>query len=218
MTEAKSRPPRSPRLKPFVQSIWCYASAYPRSYELVMPGGGGQLILNLMEDELRHWTSTGSVGCRVGPVGLQGPLTHPVVIDTDQKRCVCGVAFQPGGLSAFHEKDATFFVDTIVDALDVMGDSAVTLREALRVISDPEERIDRIEGFLLDNLRERPEEDLLIQQLTREFRQGDTVSNVRARFGLSQRRLHGLFDRRIGIRPKLFARIERFVAGLECHA
>jgi hypothetical protein len=26
-----------------------------RSFELVMPGGGGQLIVNLFEDELRHW-------------------------------------------------------------------------------------------------------------------------------------------------------------------
>lgn len=148
-------------------------------------------------------------------MGLQGPLTHPVVIDTDQKRDVCGVAFHPGGLSAFHDRAARHFTDTIVDAVAVMGEGAKAFREVLRRTIGPEERIDLIEAFLLDHLKERPAEDSLVQQVSSGLSQGATVSSVRARFGLSQRRLHDLFDRRIGMRPKLFARIERFAAGLD---
>jgi AraC-like DNA-binding protein len=215
MAVVKARPPKSSELRSFVRSIWAYSSSEPRSFELVMPGGGGQLIVNLFEDELRHWASPGVFRCRVGPVGLQGGLTHPVVIDTDQKRDVCGVAFDYGGLGALHDSPSRYFVDTIVDGASVFGDLAKALRETLRRVSDPNQRINEIEAFLLEHLRSRPEEDDLVRRLANDLAQGATISALRARSGLSQRRLRDLFDRRIGIRPKLFARIERFAAALD---
>jgi AraC-like DNA-binding protein len=180
-----------------------------------MPSGGGQLIVNLFEDELRHWQSPGSLGCRIGPVGLQGALTRPIVIDTDQKRDVCGVAFHPGGQSALHDRSARFFTDTIVDAVSIVGEGANVLRSKLRQTNDSDERIDLIEAFLLEHLLCRPAEDGLIRRVSSELAAGANVSEVRARHAMSQRCLHDLFDRRIGIRPKLFARIERFATALD---
>jgi len=58
-------------------------------------------------------------------------------------------------------------------------------------------------------------EDALIGQVASELAQGAGISELRARLGLSQRRLHDLCDRRLGMRPKLFARIERFAAALD---
>src|SRR5262245_28252824 len=112
MVQAKTRPPKSPELGPFVRSLWCYSTHEVRSFELVMPGAGGQLLINLFEEELRHWSSPAVLRQRTGPVGLQGALTHPVVIDTDQKREICGVAFHPGGLTALLDRPATHFTDT----------------------------------------------------------------------------------------------------------
>src|SRR5262245_50815429 len=132
MAQGKARPPKSSELRSFVRLIWCYSSRDTRSFELVMPGGGGQLIVNLFEDELRHWASPEILRRRIGPVGLQGALTHPVVIDTDQKRDVCGVAFHPGGLSALHDRSARHFTDTIVDAVTVLGEGVDAIRDALR--------------------------------------------------------------------------------------
>jgi AraC-like DNA-binding protein len=215
MDHVKARPPESPQLRPFVRSIWTYSSNEPRHFELVMPGGGGQIIINLFEDELRHWASPEIVRRRVGPVGLQGTLTRPVVIDTDQKRDVCGVAFHHGGLSALHNQPATYLIDTIVDGVAIIGGAVTALREALGRMTDPDQRINRIEAFLIQYLCFRPEEDELVRHMATELAQGAGVSDLRARLGLSQRRLHNLFDRRIGIRPKLFARIERFAAALD---
>jgi hypothetical protein len=73
--------------------------------------------------------------CRIGPVGLQGALTHPVVIDTDQERDVCGVPFYPGALSAFHDRSARHFTDTIVDAVTAFGEGANAFR--LRYVGWP---------------------------------------------------------------------------------
>jgi AraC-like DNA-binding protein len=180
-----------------------------------MPGGGGQLLINLFEDELRHWAGPDTLRRRIWGVGLQGVLTRPVVIDTDQKRDVCGVAFHHGGLSALHDEPARKFVDTIIGAGFDLGEGAKSLRERLRLVTHPDQRIDEIEGFLLKNLRRRPLEDELVRQLTGDLAQGARVSALREGVGLSQRKLYDLFDRRVGIRPKLFARIERFAAALD---
>ena len=180
-----------------------------------MSGAGGQLLVNLFEEELRHWSSPENLRHRTGPVGLQGALTHSVVIDTDQKREICGVAFHPGGLTAFHDRPARLFTDTLIDGATAFGEGAQAIHDALRPITDSERRMDQIETFLLSHLRCRPAEDAIVRQLSTELARGATVSQVRARYNLSQRRLHDLFDRRIGIRPKLFARIERFAAALD---
>jgi AraC-like DNA-binding protein len=215
MDHAKARPPESPQLRPFVRSIWTYSSNEPRRFELVMPGGGGQLIINLFEDELRHWASPEIVCRRIGPVGLQGALTRPVVIDTHQKRDVCGVAFHHGGLSPLHNQPAKYFIDALVDGVTMLGRAATMLREELRRMTDADERMCLIEAFLIQHLRSRPEEDELVRRVATALAQGASISELRVRLGLSQRRLHNLFDRRIGIRPKLFARIERFAASLD---
>jgi AraC-like DNA-binding protein len=136
------------------------------------------------------------------------------VIDSDQKRDICGLAFHPGGLTAFCNLSAQSFTDTIVDAVDLFGDETNSLRETLLRVPDSE-RLDRLESFLLGQLRHQPVEDHLVREITGELMQGKSVSTVRARHGLSQRRLHELFDRRIGMRPKLFARIQRFAAVLD---
>lgn len=210
-----ARPPRSPEMRPWVRSIWAYSSSRSRDFELVMPNTGGQFLINLFEAELRHWTGRETPGCRTGPLGLQGALIRPVVIDTDQKREICGVAFHPGGLTAFCDWPARNFSDAIVDAADVFGQAANSLRGTLFDTSDPERRLDLIESFLLGRLRHRDDEDRLIRPVVDELVQGMSISAVQARFSLSQCRLHDLFDRRIGLRPKLFTCIERFAAALD---
>ncbi|MCG8589873.1 MAG: AraC family transcriptional regulator [Proteobacteria bacterium] len=180
-----------------------------------MPTSGGQLLINLFEPELRHWESPGRLGRTVGPVGLQGALTRPVLIDTAQKRAVCGVAFRSGGLTAFHGVSAVQFTDSIVDAADVWGDSARQLLSTLSELDDLARRLDAIEGFLLERLCVRSEEDPLLRDAADRLQAGEGVATVRAAAGLSQRALHELFERRVGLRPKLFARIERFVAALD---
>src|SRR5579871_211932 len=127
-----SRLPKAPELRFHVRSIWCYESQIMRVFERVMPTGAGQLLINLHEEELRLWHAPGLVRRRVGPVGLQGALTRPVLIDGAQKQEICGVAFHAGGSCAFHDILATSFVDTIIDGEEVWGGSARELRSTLK--------------------------------------------------------------------------------------
>src|SRR5262245_54604766 len=192
MANAVARPPRPSELKPYVRLIWCYSTDESWSYELVMPGGAGQLIVTLAANELRHWAQPGVVARKIGPLGLQGVLTRPVVIDTDQKREVCGVAFHYCGLCAFHDLPAKVFTHTLVEGSAVFGESAQAIRSALCRTPGADQRIELIEAHLLRHLRRRPREDALVQLVAMELAQGARVSEIQARFGLSQRLLHDL--------------------------
>jgi hypothetical protein len=88
--QVKARPPLSFELRPFARSVWTYSRPQARAFELVMPGGGGQLLVNLFEEELRHWTAPEALGRRIGPMGLQGALTRPVIIDTAKRQAGSG--------------------------------------------------------------------------------------------------------------------------------
>jgi transcriptional regulator GlxA family with amidase domain len=120
-----------------------------------------------------------------------------------------------GGFSAFHDFPATSFVDTIVDGEEVWDEGARELYSALKPKRDADQCLDTIEAFLLRHLRHRPDEDRVLRGVAAQIACGTPVSEVRKKFGLSQRSLHALFDRRIGVRPKLFARLEPFTAALD---
>ena len=216
MATIRSRAPAHAALDPWVRTIWSYASTPGEpAYEQVMPSSGGQLLVNLHEDELRHWSAPGELARRIGAVGVQGALTRPILIDTAQKQAVCGVAFRSGGLTAFCDLPATELTDALVDGRELWPEDAAPLRSALAAESDPDRRIERIEAFLLDQLRERTDEDARLRELADRIAAGEAIEATRLAAGLSQRALHALFERRIGLRPKRFARIERFAAALD---
>ena len=210
-----STTPRSRTLFGLVQSIWCYQAETTHEFELVQPTVNSQLLINLHENELRHWTDTREVLRTTGPVGAQGLLTSPVLIDTQQKRNVCGVEFTSFGLSAFVDSSASGFTDSIVDATEFWGQKTLALRNKLIRKTDPAERCQLIESFLTGQPVHHSGENKLIEDILCLIRTGMTLSAIRDKAGLSQRAFYTLFEKRIGVRPKTYARIERFSATLE---
>ncbi len=207
--------PRHKSLSGLVRSIWCYQSNPIHDYEQIQPGTGTQLIFNLQSDELAHRSVAGTHYKRTGPVAIQGVLTTPVLIETSQKRNLCGVAFSSFGLTALCELNASRFTDTIVDASDVWGEKAMNLRNELIDEADLSSRCQMIENFLVGQLITDSNENKLIAKILLQMKNGDTLSVIRQKVGLSQRGLYSLFERRIGVRPKTFARIERFATTLD---
>lgn len=208
-------PPKSAKLTGFVKSIWVYESVPEQGYEKILPTTRGQFLVNLRGQKLSHRNANGALLTETGPLGLQGVLTEAVLIKKDQKTHVCGVQFEAGGLNAFTNMPATDFVNNIVNAEDVWGPSAVSLRASLRSEVDAERQCDQIEKHLLQHLVVRPSEDEQLQYFMNALSSGVDVTVIQKATQISQRKLHALFNRRIGVRPKLFARIERFSSGLD---
>jgi len=210
-----SKKAQTSELSEFIESIWCYQQESAHDYEHVLPSTTSQLLINLHQNELRHWEKPGTLLRSIGPVGIQGILTKPALIDTEQKNHVCGVAFTAFGLSAFCSIDACQFSDSIVDAFELWGQSTIDLRTNIKQASDPEKQCQLMEEFLAERLIRNTSENELIKKILALLQTGVSLTDIRKEFDLSQRRLHALFDRRIGVRPKSFGRIDRFGVALE---
>ena len=193
-----------------MQSIWCYQSQSSAGFEQIQAQSIGQLLINLHDCELRHFDRQQRLTRCIGPVGAQGILTAPVLIDKLKKRSICGVAFSCFGLTAFCDISAHQLTDTIVDASTLWGQQSTQLRNALIDEPNIEIRCRRIEAFLLHNLRSDEVENNLLDAIMKALRAGTDINTIRRDTGLSQRALYRLFERRIGVKPKVLDRIARF--------
>jgi len=215
MAHLYSIKPQTTELHGLIRSIWCYQGNSEHQYEQVLPGLHAQLLVNVHENNLRHWKQPGTILRKIGPVGIQGILTEPVLIDTRQKTHVCGVEFTSVGLSAFCNANATQFTNTIVDASDVWGLSAAHLRSAVVNAASPAEQCQIIQTFLV-NQKTLDENGIeMTKEILSLMRAGLTITEIRSNLEISQRRLHKLFKERIGILPKTFQRLSRFGSALE---
>jgi AraC-like DNA-binding protein len=212
---AVSREPRAAALRPHVRTLWDYGKEGPAEFEQILPTVGGQLLFNLRADALCLYRADRTVLARAKGAALQGPLTKPWLIDGAQKRAICGVQFEPGGLVAFHGVPATRFVDALIDVEEIWGEPARSLRRDLSDMADGASRLDAIEAFLLSFLRPEVDADVTLRTAIGMLAAGETVGEVRNVLGLSQRGLHQLFAQRVGLRPKLCARITRLNAVIE---
>lgn len=204
-----ARAPMAKALRSHVSLLWDYRSEPPPRLERLLVAVEAQFLINRDMDELSHCNVDGSTRTQSAGAAIQGVLTRPVLIDAGQKRAICGVQFTPGGLAAFTYRPATNFTNALVNAAEVWGSCAPTLRTDLIAESDARKRLDAIERFLLARLRPATGSDRLVRQAVTMLRRGDTAQSVRESLHISQRAFHALMDTQVGVRPKLFARIAR---------
>ena len=205
-----ARPPRSPALQPFVESLWVHQGAIDHRFERVLPSGRMQLLVNLEEDQLRQLTDDGHARSSTRGAALQGVRTNATIVDTIDQRSICGVSFAVGGAWAFFDLPASEVTDRVVDLSELWCRDGSTLRERLLQARDPSERLDVLERLLLERGRRSKPRDRAIETACALLGRGASVGLVGERLGLAPRMLIERFRARVGLRPKLFSRIARF--------
>ncbi|MBL8956721.1 MAG: AraC family transcriptional regulator [Myxococcaceae bacterium] len=209
----------SPPLDAFIERIWsCSDSGAPlRERERALPGGGTvDLIVNLVEDEVRVYdpdrperverTRSGAV--------VTGARTRSILFEPRQRASAVGVHFKPGGAFAFLGISPWEIVDASIQVGDLWGRFGRSLHEQLLEASTAHERFDLLEAALLERLRHAPRRvhpaaRLGVRALAHAAGTA-RVSAVAASLGLSRRRFVEVFEREVGVTPKLFARLRRF--------
>lgn len=211
-----SRSPRSPLLARFVQTLWLCQSELAHRYERVLPSAQMQLLVNLDEDRLgvdedRLSAADGRVVHRTGGVALQGVRSAPVLIDTAHQRDACGVSFRAGGAWPFLAGTPAFELrDQLVDLSLVWGASGRRLRERLLETRDAHARLDVLEAALLQRLGGMRDARSPVDAACRMLEQGASVRSAGEQLALGPRRMIDAFRERVGVSPKLFARLARF--------
>jgi AraC-like DNA-binding protein len=204
----------SPPLDTFVERIWFCSDAPPQARQRVLPGGGNvDLIVNLVEGDFRvaDPEHPGLVRDYSGAT-IRGTTTRSFLIDSKRRASLVGVHFRPGGAYPFLGISPSEIVDAHIPLDDLWGCSGRNLREQLLEAGSPSERIRLVEAALLGRLRRARPSHPAARAAVEAFRAGNAVrvAEVATLVGLSRRRLSEVFEREVGLTPKLYARLQRF--------
>ncbi len=143
---------------------------------------------------------------------IVGPQLTRVSIDINRSHKAVRVGFHPGGLFRFLGFPLHEMVDGSFDAADVFGQELKQLNEQLQEAKNFEEIRHLVESFLLlkrSKLRQSLPFDLAMLELVKQ--QGSISMEALASMAcLSLRQFERVSKERIGLPPKLFARLVRF--------
>jgi AraC-like DNA-binding protein len=201
--------------------VW-YARAPQPAHrrERILPSGCTQVILNLARDFLldcpeeqpAQWSA---------PSLVVGARTIYEIVDTSDMADLIGVVFEPGGLPLFAGDAADLFSNRSVGLEDVWGLRARGLRDRLRELETPQQRMHCLEEFLAafciagqSGQAVMPHAAMpTIEFALRRFGQAPCMASVRevARsVGWSERRFSQVFREQVGLGPKVWCRVQRF--------
>jgi AraC-like DNA-binding protein len=206
--------PRAP-LCDFIDDFWLYEDyAGTHAWERILPSGTFEMVINLREDELRIYDSSGPRKCRrFGGAVVSGPYGGAFISDTAEEAALLGVHFKPGGAFAVFNMPADEFTNTHIDLPTIWGPAATTLRERLCALSEPAARFRLLEQVLMARLVEVPARHPAINvglDLLRRTHGRAKVRDLARAVDLSPRRFTEVFTAEIGLPPKLFGRVQRF--------
>jgi AraC-like DNA-binding protein len=211
------RIPAAP-LDRFIRVLW-YARVNdaPHKRERVLPGGCVEVILNLARDFLLDCPE-GANDHRMPPALIVGARSVYEIIDTSDMADLVGVAFAPGGFAPFASDAVDVFSNRSIDLTDLWGSSVRGLRDRLRELHRPEEKLYCMERFLLSRfvpriLQPAPGRTREVTFALQQFDQAPGIATVREvarQTGWSDRRFSQVFREAVGLSPKVWCRVQRF--------
>ena len=131
-----------------IRSLW-YARVNSASHsrERILPTGRIQIILNLARDFLLDCPD-GQPAQPTAPALVVGARSRYEMVDTADMADLIGVVFHPGGFAPFARDSVDLFSNRSVGLDDLWGGAAEPLRDRLRELATPPERLQCLEGFL----------------------------------------------------------------------
>lgn len=147
-----------------------------------------------------------------------GPMTRAEVVRLSKGTRLFGVRFRPGAAALFLDARADELGDRDAPLEDVVKAETARLTDGVFAARDDAGRIAAVERFLAQaNVRQRAEDSRLrhaVNTLCRSYGSA-SVRDVAMAVRLSDRQLERLFLERVGLGPKLFARVMRLQRAVE---
>lgn len=221
--EVLTRAP-GPALRPFVQRFWASAEAPGGGAralrERVLPSGSMHLVVRLSDDPLRLFDGADdSVGRAVGHAIVGGARAASYVRDVSRPVRSVGAQLHPCAAGLLLGVPAGELAGRHTDLADLWGARATWLRERLSEAPTLAARIDLFERLLEDRIqaisdrRREPGQAVAAHAVAR-FHEGAAVGAVVLESGYSHRRFIELFQREVGLAPKLYCRVQRLQQAL----
>jgi AraC-like DNA-binding protein len=143
---------------------------------------------------------------------IVGQLDKYINLETTGTTGALGVKFKPDGLYQLLQLPMTAFTNRSPILTDVLGAAAVELTAQVLSANSPYKRIDLVEQFLLKRVPSKPNAlPYIPKAINKIMNSGGSVSvgELTDEFGVSERQMERKFLERVGLTPKLLARIAR---------
>ena len=202
-------------LAPFVKCIWSQESvrgAVDAGRERILPDSCVELVIHFHDPFRTHFAD--------GTSALQphafvvGQMKRFLEIEPAGRMGLIAVRFYAQGAYHFIQRPLCEVAAGIVDLGDILKDRARILTERVVLARDMETRVRIIEDSLLELLRENGRFDLTVDRCLRLIELNGGLLNVAqlaAQLGVSTRQLTRRFQFNVGLSPKEFARVSRFL-------
>jgi AraC-like DNA-binding protein len=210
-----------PRLSPFVKILWAtdqtaLSQSIAAVRERVLPTGSMHLVFRLSDHPLRLFDDINDpTGHPVGHTVIGGARATFYVREISEPVRSVGVQLHAGASELLFGFPADELAGRHTLLEDLWGRSAVEAREQLIEAGGPEQQLDVLESLLAARL---PTVRGLHPAVAHALGRFTTTANVRQvvkESGYSHRRFIALFQRGLGLTPKLYCRILRFQGALE---
>lgn len=201
-------------LQPFVVCYWIMefdVTHGSKTIELMPPTGFPELLFNYGDTQHIYFQNT----LQTTPQNayLTGLYSGPFTIQNSGRFRVIGVKFKPLGAFQFSMVPLQNFTNTFYPLELFMNRAGGEIFEKTVCLSSSKSRIEIIEYSLKQILLEKPPKKDFIEHalaLIHSQHGAVPVTNVARLLNVSTRHLHRSFQEKIGINPKLYARIVRF--------
>ncbi len=204
-----------PPLSHFVEWFFFYEGfAPPHTKEKRLPDGAVELLINLREEpKLLFDNHDQGKATEFKRSWISGQQEGYIVIDVAGESSMMGIRFKPGGGWPFFPFPMSEIQNGVVELDLIWGREAHFLQEKLVAASSPALKFHLLENFLLDwangQLDANPYIDFAVQALQHPG-EDFSIKWLTQKTGISHKHLIRTFDKCIGVKPKMLARILKF--------
>lgn len=177
----------------------------------VLPDGSPEIVFNL-SDRFRILRDDGSIDLQPRAI-LAGQMTRHITIGPSGDVDLFGVKFLPTGAYGLLGVPLRDSSDRITALSDLWAIDEPLLYERLAEANSFWERITFFENFLAARIEAARSDDLEFKFAVGRIVESKglvRIGDLAAEIGWSERRLERRFQERVGLTPKMFARVRRF--------
>lgn len=208
-----------PALAPYVKCIWSLESDAPipdAGRERILPDGCVELVFHFRDTYRTHFAD--------GTADLQpasfvvGQMTRFLEIEPTGRAGLVAVRFRARGAYLFFDRPLRELAAGVVDLGDVWRGRATEWTERIALAGGMPARLRYVEQALLARLRANGRTDPAVDRALDliDARRGRVrVDALADEIGVSTRHLGRRFQRAVGVGPKEYGRIRRFLHALE---
>jgi AraC-like DNA-binding protein len=124
-----------------------------------------------------------------------------------------GVRFRPGGAYPFFRFPISELSESVTELDLIWGRLVDEIRDELQEVESPDERLLRLESFLLRQVQRSLEPNRLITFAVHQLQHSPqflAIRDLASMIGITQKHLISQFEKVVGLRPKSFARVCKF--------